>query len=222
MRARWLGALAAFAAVGCGDPFPPLDNDPVPLDDTTPDDTAVTPPPPPEDTAPTGDTGDGKVPEPDPPRPNDITFSIDLQRIEMLKQGCDGGTNGPRAEVYWDLQVGDENGFPLFLSIGPSNAIDMYDASDERWAPHELEADPVELRLNEDGTDSIFIIGQIWEDDTLSRDLIGAIDVVFSDPAEVDTGTITYTREGPTENEPDKRCSVSLIVDIQQVDPPTK
>ncbi|MEM6931895.1 MAG: hypothetical protein AAF602_33490, partial [Myxococcota bacterium] len=81
MRVGWFGVVSAV--VGCGDPFPPIDNgDPVPLDDTSPDDTAPPSTTDPNDTAPTGDTGEPPD-EPTEPRPDDITYRIDLERLEL-------------------------------------------------------------------------------------------------------------------------------------------
>ncbi len=218
MRAFWLSVVVC-AGLGCSDPFPPLENVTAPLDDTSPDDTSLPPYVPPVDTSPPEDTGDGPTITEPPPRPNDVTFSIDLERIELLTRGCEDSLNGPAVEVYYELQVGDVNGFPLFLRTEPSSSVKLFPVGHPDAAPLELESDPVELHLNEDGTDSLFLIGQIWDDDTASRDLIGTFDVTWSDPAEVDVGTLTFTDEGPTENEPDDRCSVSLVVTIAQIDP---
>jgi len=214
----WLG-VAVLAVVGCGDPFPPLDDATVTLNDTSPDDTGVgntTP----TDTTPTGDTGEEPKKTTPEPEPGDVTFRIDLERIELLTQHCDKGTNGPAAEIYYDLRVGNQFGWQLVLQREAGDNVDMLPNSDPDSVPLELESDPVELRINEDGDDQLIIFGQIWDRDVTSgNDLIGNFDdIIWTRPNDVELGTTAFTRDGPSQSPVEDRCEVSLFVTIEQVD----
>jgi len=218
MRIGFFGIVMVGGAVGCGDPFPEIETQTAPLDDTSP---AATGERPTTDPSPTGETGEPTTPTTtEPPRPDDVTFRIQLERLELLTQNCDGGTNGPAAEVWYQLRVLDTFGVQQEVERLRPNSIDMLPTGDPDAVPLELEADPVEIRINEDETDQLEISGQVYDKDLTSDDLIGNFDDLrWTDPDEVPTGTIAFTREGPSENSVDSRCEVSLFVTIEQIDP---
>ncbi|MEN0062848.1 MAG: hypothetical protein AAGA48_11910 [Myxococcota bacterium] len=217
MQRHWLGMMG-LAVMGCGDPFPPIDNT-ITLDDTSPDETGTTIP---IDTTPTAETGKPTVPKTTPePQPDDVEFTIQLERIELLTQNCDGGTNGPAAEIYYDLRVGNQFGWQLVVARDASDNIDMLPIGDPEAMPLELNADPVTLRINEDGQDQLIIFGQIYDRDVTSdNDLIANYDdLIWMFPADVPLGTTAFTRAGPSQNPPEDQCEASLFVTIERVKP---